>query len=708
MATPLSLRRNSGELGVLTSRLRFGNNRLSVHGKDRSPDSGREPVLSSLQETYGRGYPSDGYAAARPDWRSWLQFLQSIKPRGVLLDLGCAYGYLVQTAREFGYRSFGLDISSYALRQEPLNRPFLAQGHLQQLPLEDACADMLTLFDVLEHLEDPEECLREAVRVLRPDGVLLGATPDPLFFQRPEPTHIFERPPSYWIDRLQRLGLRVQFRFSVEPYNFQFAAARPGTSEADRIAAFQHDFFAGSDDFLKVRGPVRAVPRWGWAPLQQGGRRLEKALASVYLLNPDDAPARLELSFRVVSSPDFSTLRLRCDSLVLQELFLDSERQEQTVRITDLLLPSGGHHLFFDLFPGGPEAQLFDLRIDSEVAEPGRLVLNLPFDLYQRYRLAAEIGEALQPGSVLDVGGLLGDQDGHLASPADFFVDLPAGRSGRIQATDIRQCDHPRHRPASAEAQPFETGAFELAVSLDVLEHIAPRRRISFLEELDRVARDGILLGAPFSSPGVEAAEKSLAEGLLGDRQFLREHRESGLPKPSLVRDFFQEKGYRVRAFPNGDLVRWKEMQVLTRHYFSFGDFRVSQAFNRLYNERYYERDQKEPAYRTLFLIVKTPLSPGQESALRKLEERISCVEPGSGPPGGGLLVDQEMHSRIEELRERWQKALTDVQFLINERQRLIAVLNDRIRVLRRDLEHNLLWRLARRLRERKVFPWHR
>ncbi len=693
----------------LTSRDGFGKNRVSVHGQNRSQGSGQRPDLPSLQETYGRGYfhgsnsgyPSGGYASAHPDWKGWLQFLQLIKPQGVLLDLGCAYGYLVQTARQFGYRSFGFDISAYALRQEPAMGPFLVQAHLKQLPVADACAGVVALFDVLEHLEDPGACLRESLRVLRPDGILVGATPDPLFFGGSEPTHIFERPPAYWIDLLRKLGLSVQFRFSVEPYNFQFVAARCETLEARKLRVFQHDFFAESGEFLTVQGAVTAVPRWGWGALRQGGRLLKKAPASVYLLNPDERPARLEVSFRVVASPDFSILRLRCDSLVLKELFLSSQELEHSVQIADLLIPSGGHHLFFDLFPGGPEVRLYDLRVDSRAARSSRLILNLPFDLYQRYRLAAEICQVLRPHSVLDVGGLLGDRDGHLASPADFLAEPPAGSPKAIRTTDVRHCDHWHHDPAWAWEQPFEEDTFDLVVSLDVLEHLPSERRIRFLEELDRVARNWILLGAPFASLEVEAAEEALAGSVLGGQRFVQEHRELGLPEGSLVREFFQERGYSVRAFPNGYLTRWKQMQALTQHYFGFHDFRAFQDFNRLYNERFYESDQKEPAYRTLFLVSKNPLSDGQESEVRDLLRRTG-PEAGSGSPRGDALF-VELHSRIAKLRERRQKALTDVQFLINERQRLIGLLNEEVRSLRRELEETPLWRLARRLwRERK------
>jgi len=50
-------------------------------------------------------------------------------------------------------------------------------GTLQDLQLPDACLPAIGMFDVLEHLEHPEELLKEAHRVLQPDGILLVTVP---------------------------------------------------------------------------------------------------------------------------------------------------------------------------------------------------------------------------------------------------------------------------------------------------------------------------------------------------------------------------------------------------------------------------------------------------------------------------------------------------------------------------------------------------
>lgn len=648
-------------------------------------------------------YPSSGYQTSHPDWGPWLDFLGLIQPSGVLIDLGCAFGYLVAGARRCGYQSFGIDISSYALTQEPSLQPHLVRAQLQDLPLPARCADIVSLFDVLEHLSDPLQCLAESVRILKPGGVLIGATPDPLFFPAKEESHCFERPPSFWLEALRRLGLEVRFRFSVESYNFQFLASFPDGPTAQKLDIFQHDFFGDERDFVLSEGPVSAVPRFGWGPLSGGRRALEKEPGSVYLLNQGPLPLRLQIGFQLRHSPDFSLLRVRLDSYVVKEIYLSSELLEHEIDLPELLLPEGGHHLFFDLIPGGPTIEFFNLRISAEPAPRAELIAGLPFDLYQRYRLAADIAGCLRPLTLLDVGGHLGDEGGHLAMTQDFLADSMDTREKGSDApgiwlTDLRQCDHPAFRPAPAWDQPFPDTFFDLVLSLDTLEHLPEDRRQKFLAELDRLARRWILLGAPFASPQIEEAERDLSQGLMTSQRFLREHRELGLPEASLVEDFFgKRKGYSIYSFPNGYLPRWKETQILSQYCFRLRDYQIIQTFNRLYNRTFYPLDQAEPAYRTVFLICKTPPTAADESAL----ESVRTAEPAKTRFLSDQPVFLELYERMGQLLEEWERAFSDTQFLINERQILIRKNQELIQSLQKELEKPW-WRLAvDRLRKR-------
>ena len=675
----------------------------------------RANLLSTgkLRQLYGHdyfagissGYPDCGYARAHPDWAPWLDLIGLIQPQGKLVDLGCAFGYLVQEARARGYEAFGLDISSYALSSEP-RIAGLFEGDLQVLPLRDSSADVVVLFDVLEHLIDPQRALAEVVRILTPEGLIVGTTPDPIFFERDESTHIYERPPSYWLDRLRRLGLEVCFRFSEEDYNFQFVASPLGSRLCSRLRLFQHDYFSTAPDFLQSAGPLVAVPRSGWGPLSEMERSIRDR-ASVYLLNPSPSPLHCEISFRVLNPAHCVTLRAGFNSLVLGEWVLTPEQpQEQQLQLPSIEVPGGGHHLWFELRPGAAGVRIGDLDIESSQGKEEELIGSLPFDLFQRYRVAGQICDLLEPTRVLDVGGYLGDEGGHLATPRDFLCPArKSGRPDRVRSTDLRQGDWPTHEPALAWAQPFADHSFDLVLSLDVLEHLKEADRTRFLDELDRLSTSWILLSAPFADPAVEAAEEILRRGLLSAQRFLREHQELGLPELERVRRHYESKGYSVEVIPNGYLPRWTTMQVLTCLYFGHRDWVSFRTLNQLYNRLLFPCDQREPSYRHHVLISKR--APDAET--------ISGLTALRSEPEANSETDLEvlshpdfvhLNQRILDRMERFSEDLMDTQFLFGEREKLIHRLEEDLEKARLEAEDvryaTPLWRLlARRLRRR-------
>ncbi|HEY3644238.1 MAG TPA: class I SAM-dependent methyltransferase [Gammaproteobacteria bacterium] len=94
--------------------------------------------------------------------------------RGLVLDIGCGDRWL---SADIGTRAHyvGLDYP-----------PTVAQGYAGapevfgdacDLPFGDACAELVLLLDVLEHLRAPEAALTEAVRVLKPGGRLVLQVP---------------------------------------------------------------------------------------------------------------------------------------------------------------------------------------------------------------------------------------------------------------------------------------------------------------------------------------------------------------------------------------------------------------------------------------------------------------------------------------------------------------------------------------------------
>jgi SAM-dependent methyltransferase len=99
--------------------------------------------------------------------------------RGRVLDLGCAFGFATLRLARKGYETVGVDNSSryisWARRRHPGGEYLLASA--DALPLADASFDAVLLLDVLEHVPDEAEVIREIQRVLKPGGLLILSVP---------------------------------------------------------------------------------------------------------------------------------------------------------------------------------------------------------------------------------------------------------------------------------------------------------------------------------------------------------------------------------------------------------------------------------------------------------------------------------------------------------------------------------------------------
>ncbi len=108
-------------------------------------------------------------------------------PAGPLrvLDLGAAEGRTLCFLREqLGAGTYvGVELSDELLAQAGALPPDvrLVRGDVTRLPpeIEAGGFDLCTALAVLEHLGDPDACMQEAMRALRPGGVFVATCPNP-------------------------------------------------------------------------------------------------------------------------------------------------------------------------------------------------------------------------------------------------------------------------------------------------------------------------------------------------------------------------------------------------------------------------------------------------------------------------------------------------------------------------------------------------
>ncbi|MAG34699.1 MAG: hypothetical protein CL878_00395 [Dehalococcoidia bacterium] len=101
-----------------------------------------------------------------------------------IVDVGCGGGGLAAALAVHNARVHGLEldperigIASRRARREGV-RVTLTNGDALAMPLRNHSIDVVVCNDVIEHVGDAITCLREARRVLRPEGLLYLAVPN--------------------------------------------------------------------------------------------------------------------------------------------------------------------------------------------------------------------------------------------------------------------------------------------------------------------------------------------------------------------------------------------------------------------------------------------------------------------------------------------------------------------------------------------------
>lgn len=106
--------------------------------------------------------------------------VERVKQEGQLLDVGCATGnFLDRMRRRGGWRVYGVEVHEEAARyaQERFGLEVF-QGELEGARYAARSFDVVTLWNVLEHLHSPLDTLGEIRRLLKDDGVLILTVPN--------------------------------------------------------------------------------------------------------------------------------------------------------------------------------------------------------------------------------------------------------------------------------------------------------------------------------------------------------------------------------------------------------------------------------------------------------------------------------------------------------------------------------------------------
>src|SRR6516164_7467916 len=136
-------------------------------------------------ERYFRGEEYRDYSAERPTlekhFRARLNQLLKHIPEARskhLLEIGCAYGFFLDLAKEYFASVEGVDVASHAIRyaNEHLNVTATEADFLDYTPRNSI--DIVCMWDTVEHLQSPHAYIEKLARMLSPGGIVALTTGD--------------------------------------------------------------------------------------------------------------------------------------------------------------------------------------------------------------------------------------------------------------------------------------------------------------------------------------------------------------------------------------------------------------------------------------------------------------------------------------------------------------------------------------------------
>ncbi len=104
-----------------------------------------------------------------------IDYINNLEPSKIL-DIGCGLGFLLSGIND-KWKKYGLEVSSFAAeRANKYGKIFC--GNLREADYEPDYFDVVVLYHVIEHMNEPAKELQEVKRILKPYGKLIVATPD--------------------------------------------------------------------------------------------------------------------------------------------------------------------------------------------------------------------------------------------------------------------------------------------------------------------------------------------------------------------------------------------------------------------------------------------------------------------------------------------------------------------------------------------------
>jgi len=141
----------------------------------QSPVPSHEEIVGAYDEVVDQRYEEEQRGRLET-FRRDLAAIARHEPGGRLLDVGCHLGLFLDVARRAGWQVAGVEPSRWSVERARERDLDVRHGTIETAGFPAESFDVVTMWDVVEHLSDPLAELRRIHRLLRPNGVLALGT----------------------------------------------------------------------------------------------------------------------------------------------------------------------------------------------------------------------------------------------------------------------------------------------------------------------------------------------------------------------------------------------------------------------------------------------------------------------------------------------------------------------------------------------------
>mgnify|MGYP002401000057 CR=1 FL=1 len=340
---------------------------------------------------------------------------------------------------------------------------------------------------------------------------------------------------------------------------------------------------------------------------------------------------------------------------------------------------------------------------------PAERSVPMIFDQYSRYKACSDLlrQAGVKAGStILDIG----------SGPECLFNQFLSDMTASFVDPLIPQGSGARRITGNAFAEELNGRTFDCVTAVDVLEHVPPGHRRSFVERVSSLGKNFLVLGFPTSdSSDAHETDRAIDEQYRkvtgGEYPWLKEHYQYGLPSQSATVEQLQRLGWHCQVVGHGHapwlrellpfvLCTWDEQKLHDLV------LEVSERFNK----EFYSYDFRPPYYRQFVIASRRSLAtiilPVAEDAgyaevrfrmlMGEVRERYfrESLQLLSQIKATVAEKDRQISERDKQITER-DKQITERDRQIAERNRQIAERDEQIRLI----VNSRSWKLTRALR---------